>query len=299
MGTPFISFLEPSKLDGYDKTKPHDQQGSHIPRVFVDVMELREGLWSKEQRQSFENQIDADDARSCHWVVYASVNETVEPEVRDEDGNVMRPRKSCTRNTPAGAIRLVPFPHGPLPKAGGRYDNGQLIDEKDGKPSEASSTGSAASMDRPTTFYDGREPYVKLGRLIVAKEFRGFGLSGLLVHTVLSWLKAKPAFFDPSITELGFEQIGASNETEMAKWGGLICVHAAENAAGSWKKWLFDLDPEMGKWWDNGVPTVALFKRLQLKDDREEEEKEKEQEKGKEKEEEEKGKGKMKEKVGD
>lgn len=265
MGTPFISLLEPSKLEGFERGEPHDEQPQTIPKVFLDAMEVRENVFVKEQNVPLENEHDADDARSCHWVVYASVNKTKETEVRDDDGNVIQPRKSSTRTTPIGTIRLIPFPHAPHPKVGGTYWNGRLSNDKEAARSpDITSTAATIGVDRPTTFHDGKEPYVKLGRLAVVKEYRGNGLSGLLVQTLLSWLKSNPSFFDPSITELGLEHMGASNETDIPKWGGLVCVHAQEQVVGAWEKWGFIVDREMGTWWEEGIPHVGMFKRVEI-----------------------------------
>lgn len=222
-------------------------------------MEVRETVFVKEQEIPLDNELDDDDARSCHWVVYASVNKTEKVEVRDDDGNIIQPRKSSTRTTPIGTIRLVPFPHEPHPKVGGRYWNGQLVN---GKVTDITSTAATIGMDRSTTFHDGREPYVKLGRLAVVKQYRGNGLAALLVQTVLSWLSSNPSFFDPSITEVGLEQIGASTETDIPKWGGLVCVHAQQEVIKAWEKWGFVVDREMGEWWEEGIPHVGMFKRI-------------------------------------
>ncbi|PNY29966.1 Uncharacterized protein TCAP_00125 [Tolypocladium capitatum] len=258
MSTPFITLLEPSELKAFQAGVSHDAQPASIPRPFLDAMEVRESVFVKEQKVPLENEFDADDPRSCHWVVYASVNKTEELEVRDEDGNVIQPRKSSTRTTPIGTIRLVPFPHDQHPKAGGRYWKGVLEGEDEESPSSRGGGDKTAGTDRPTSFHDGKEPYVKLGRLSVVKDFRGNNLAGLLVNTALSWLRANPAYFDPSITELG------SNETEIPKWGGLVCAHAQEQAVGAWSKWGFRVDKGMGGWWEEDIPHVGMFQRLEI-----------------------------------
>lgn len=258
MGTPFITFLEPSKLEGFMRGAPRDSQPPTIPTAFLDAMEVRERVFVEEQGVKSEFEFDSDDPRACHWVVYASVNKTEELEVRDEDGNVVQPRKSSTRSTPIGTIRLVPFPHEAHPKPGGKYYNGQLEGEK---PSEE--TQAAYITDRATTFHDGKEPYVKLGRLAVIPEFRGHRVAGLLVSTVLGWLKNNPSYFDPSIKELGLEQLGAKNEMDIPKWNGLICVHAQDKVIGAWAKWGFKSDEGMGTWWEEGIAHVGMFQRIE------------------------------------
>ena len=267
MGTPFISFLEPNKLEGFKVGAPRDAQPSTIPGPFVDAMEIRQDVFIDEQDVPVENEFDDDDPRCCHWVAYASVHKTEEQEVRDEAGNIIQPRKSSTRTTPIGTIRLVPFPHQPHPKSGGRYWN-NVLEDADQEEREAAAADAemrrSYKADRPTTFHDGKESYVKLGRLAVQKEFRGHGIAGLLVTTVLEWLKENPAYFDPSITEIGLEQMGAARETEIPSWGGLVCVHAQEQAKGAWERWGFKVDEGMGRWWEEGIPHVGMFQRLQI-----------------------------------
>lgn len=293
MGTPFITFLEPSRLDGYTPGASREHQPPSIPSAFLDAMEVREEVFVQEQEVPLDNEFDSDDARSCHWVVYASVNKTEEPEVRDEaTGAVIRPRKSSTRSTPVGTLRLVPFPHDPHPVEGGVYWGGRLQDggapggAADDDPERrraqqeaqqragwahrrASSTADprgqrAYIVDRPTSFHDGREPYVKLGRLAVSREFRGHRLAGLLVNTALAWIRANPAYFNPSIKELGLENMGATSERDVPKWNGLVCVHAQKQVVPAWSKWGFQVDEGMGSWDEEGIPHVGMFQRLAI-----------------------------------
>ncbi|KAH7156952.1 hypothetical protein EDB81DRAFT_407801 [Dactylonectria macrodidyma] len=268
MGTPFIKFIGPSKLEGFKRGASAEAQPASIPQTFVDAMEVREDVFVEEQKVPSENEFDVDDPRCCHWVVYASVNKTEKAEVRDEQGNVVQPRRSSTRTTPIGTIRVVPFPQEPHPKKGGDYWNGILKGEEvEHDPNSKAALGAPPTtfgIDRPTTFHDGQEPYVKLGRLAVIKDFRGHHIAGLLVKTAMDWLKANPSFFDPSILELGLEQMGASNEKEVPKWRGLVCVHAQKGAVGAWEKWGFQIDKEMGEWSEEGIAHVGMFQRVQI-----------------------------------
>ncbi|KAL0941259.1 gcn5-related n-acetyltransferase [Colletotrichum truncatum] len=294
MGTPFVSLLEPTRLDAYIRGVPHDKQPASIPKEFCDAMEVREIVFVKEQGVPAENEFDADDSRSCHWISYASVNKVVEQEVLDDAGNIIKPRRSSTRSTPIGTIRLVPFPHDPHPKKGGVYWDGQLKEEKtvgagegtakspeaekspikeDGAAGAAEHVGeerrsSAAKPftqpDRATELHDGKEPYVKLGRLAVIREFRGHRIGRLLVTTALAWLKKNPSYFDPSIKEMGLEQIGASTAEEVPKWKGLVCVHAQTHVIGAWEKFGFKVDEGMGTWWEEGIEHKGMFLRLDI-----------------------------------
>jgi len=178
---------------------------------------------------------------------------------------MVKPRKSSTRSTPAGTVRVVPFPHAPHPKPGGKYWNGVLEGEQeDSAEAKDAAPTRAFALDRPTAFHDGKEPYIKLGRLAVTKSYRGNHLAGLLVKSSLDWLKVHPSFFDPSIRELGLEQMGASTETEAPQWAGLVCVHAQEEVVEAWEKWGFKVDEGMGRWWEEGIAHVGMFMRLEI-----------------------------------
>lgn len=70
---------------------------SHISPRFHDAMTIRLGVFCHEQGCSAESELDADDARSWHWISYSSSFPCAD-----------HPK-------PLGCIRLVPPPHGPHP----------------------------------------------------------------------------------------------------------------------------------------------------------------------------------------
>ncbi|KAG7135915.1 hypothetical protein HYQ45_006371 [Verticillium longisporum] len=274
MGTPFISLQEPTPLDGYLVGRPHDAQPPSVPKSFSDAMEVRTAVFIEEQGVPAETEFDADDSRCCHWVVYASVNQVVQEEVVDANGNITTPRRSSTRSTPIGTVRLVPFPHAPHPKDGGEYWDGVLkggaADGVEGGDATAGPPGRGEDgillheADRATSLHDGKEPYVKLGRLAVVKGFRGHGIAKLLVGQALGWLRKNPTYFDPSIKEQGLESLGAASEKDIPKWGGLVCVHSQEQVTGTWERFGFNVDEEMGRWKEEGIWHRGMFMRLEL-----------------------------------
>ncbi len=166
-------------------------------------------------------------------VIYASINETTTPERQDADGNIVSSKKSITISKPIGTIRLVPFPHPPHPEPGSSY-------------------------------HDGKEPYIKLGRLAVAKEFRGSGLARMLVSASMTWAQQNPTYFNPSVKSMGMEKIGALLLDEIPVWKGLICVHAQEQVAKTWAKWGYKVDEGMGTWVEEGINHVGMFQRLNI-----------------------------------
>lgn len=322
MGTPFISLLEPSKLEGYDRTLRHDQQPGPVAKAFRDAMSVREAVFVDEQKMPLEFEHDDDDQRACHWVVYASINEVLEKEVIDEaTGIIIRPRRSETRSLPIGTMRIVPFPHPPHPKPGGWYEDNKLVDrpsntkgsgsafkdsnatsngthDKETKatssiaPSTTTSTPAASTIppgadpglgsgattlgatptpppyaqDRVTTLHDGQEPYMKLGRLAVLPAYRGRHMAGQLWLAARRWLQANPRYFDPSVTEKGMDALGAERASEIPRWGGLVCAHAQEAVVKTYERWGFQVDEGMGRWFEEGVPHVGMFIRLNTKD---------------------------------
>ncbi|KAJ2974436.1 hypothetical protein NQ176_g6060 [Zarea fungicola] len=89
-------------------------------------------------------------------------------------------------------------------------------------------------------------------------------MAGMLVNTAIQWLKDNPSYFDPSITELGLDQIGARRETDIPSWVGLICVHAQKDVQAVWERFGFKVDEGMGSWWEEGILHVGMFQRLDI-----------------------------------
>lgn len=168
---------------------------------------------------------------------------------------MLREKQSVTRSTPIGTIRLVPFPHAPHPEPGSTF----IFD-----PNEEDSGPPSYITDRATTYHDGQEPYVKLGRIAVVKGFRGAGIAKLLANAALDWAKKNPAFFNPSVEKMGMEQLGAKTVEEVPVWRGLVCVHAQEQVEKAWAKWGFMIDEGMGFWWEEGIRHVGMFQRLDI-----------------------------------
>ncbi|KAL5328891.1 hypothetical protein ACEPPN_002400 [Leptodophora sp. 'Broadleaf-Isolate-01'] len=275
MGTPFITFLGPSNLDTYDPSKRSSEQADTIPKTFLDAMEVREQVFVDEQSVPLENEFDPDDHRSCHWVIYASINTITDPEVKDAAGNIITRKKSTTRSTPIGTIRLVPFPHPPHPEPGSKYTADALTTNPNSTPdinptstslSPSPSTNPPPSThDRPTTFHDGKEPYIKLGRLALLREFRGSGIAKMLVSAAVTWMGQNATYFNPSVLEMGVDRIVAAAQGQVAPvWKGLVCVHAQEQVVKVWRKWGFELDEGMGMWDEEGINHVGMFMRMDL-----------------------------------
>ncbi|KAG9236359.1 acyl-CoA N-acyltransferase [Amylocarpus encephaloides] len=257
--TPFISIQRPSNLDGYNRNLSYAEQPTNIPKTFLDAMEVREEVFVREQSVPLHNEFDSDDARAVHWVIYASINTMTEAQKTDDKGNILQRQKSVTTTQPIGTIRLVPFPHPPHPEPGSSYAADALETNPDADPSDP-----PFIVDRATTFHDGKEPYVKLGRIAVLKEFRRSGISKILVNAAMAWARENPAFFNPSIATMGMDKMGASGTDEIPIWKGLVCVHAQVQVIKVWGKWGFELDEGMGTWFEEGIEHVGMFQRMDI-----------------------------------
>lgn len=256
-GTPFIAFLPRNKTGRlgieYQRDKlPSEQDPSKVPTEFIDAMAVRKAVYVDEQGVPLENEFDRDDARALHWVIYSSVQQIVEHEVRDIiTDSIVRmssssfpllihqtkekpffspgPKHGVTTTIALGTIRLVPFPHPPHPRSGGVYINGELTNA--GSPASVVArpafSGQDVSMlstdeaqrvvypsvwppavDDATELHDGQEPYVKLGRLSVLKEYRGRGIGSQLIDAAINYMRENPNIFDPLASKIGFGRVG-------------------------------------------------------------------------------------------
>lgn len=168
-----------------------------------------------------EYEFDDNDSLSAHWVAYSG-------------------------ETPIGTVRLVPYPHDSHAVEGGVYVNDKLVGFMDGREASVQEKGDEGK-DRPTTYHDGVEPYVKIGRLAVVREMRRAKVGGLLVRTALEWLRTHPDVF---------------GEVDGQHWNGLVCAHGQVQAVGAWERMGFQVDEGMGRWMEEGIEHVGMFIRL-------------------------------------
>lgn len=276
-GTEFLSMQGPAReaLKDYDNTKPHDQQTVPIPQVFRDAMSVREEVFG-EQGVPLEAEFDEDDARSWHWVVYASVatvstpspptlspiNKSAQSSKEDEE----RRASATAQRLPVGTVRLIPPPHGP-----NKYKNPALA-EGDKHPDADPPPRIAADVTKshPT------EPYIKLGRLAILAPYRAMGLSKLLVNTALDYASKHPEDIRPPPSPTTLElasQLGKAVEDAVV-WKGLAMVHAQVSVERLWSKCGFteELLDESGaveiskeeRWNEEGIEHMGMWKRLKL-----------------------------------
>ena len=184
---------------------------------------------------------------------------------------------------PIATIRLVPPPHAPHPKPGS-------VDGVGGAWPASSSHASSAmdharnghmARDRVTSLHDGRESYVKLGRLATLKEYRGLGLGRRMVTATLDWASrnaeairaaGRGADWESGRARKGSvegEGVAREREREMGKgeeeeWRGLVLVHAQKGVEHFYRLLGFEKDEELGEWVEEGMDHLAMWKRVDL-----------------------------------
>jgi predicted GNAT family N-acyltransferase len=269
-GTEFMCMLAPpkDKLDGYNNAIPCSQQTINVPPLFRDAMLVREEVYG-EQGIPLESEFDEDDARSWHWIAYASVASTSMPPkyMRSDSPNTpaedARRASASASRMPVATIRLIPPPHGP---------NKYLADtSKADKHTDADPPSEELDTAHPT------EPYVKLGRLATLKAYRGLGLAGLLITAVFDFAKMNPdtIYKPPSATATERAQIKDHGKDHQLAWEGLIMIHAQANLKKMWEKHGFseELKNEKGEvdiaaqphWNEEGIEHIGMWKRLDVK----------------------------------
>ncbi|KFY38069.1 hypothetical protein V494_04523 [Pseudogymnoascus sp. VKM F-4513 (FW-928)] len=231
-----ITLQRPLNLDRYDRSVPAADQAHNIPQSFLDCMAVREEVFVKGQNIPLLLEGDSDDCRSYHWVAYAS----------SEDGS----------RFPVGNLRLVPFPHEAHPLPGSSFDLPENV-----TGNELKAEPLPWIVDRATTFHDGREAYVKLGRMAVIEEYRGKGIAGQLVRSAIEFTRTNPEVFNLPGAK---DESGAELMEAMTIWNGLVCIHAQEYVADAWARWGFKEDEMMGKWTEAGIPHIGMFLRVDL-----------------------------------
>lgn len=181
-------------------------------------------VFVEEQGCSAEEELDADDATSWHWVLYG---------LMDSGGGRFG-------ETPAATIRLVPA---------STHDHGH--DVVHGAEPVTDEGGKGAKMPsepnygKSNSLWDGKEPYAKIGRLATKEWFRGKGFAKALVQESLRWAAGH------------HEEVGRGQ-----KWRGLILAHAQIGVEGWYRNLGWVKDEGMGQWFEEGIEHVGMWKRL-------------------------------------
>jgi predicted GNAT family N-acyltransferase len=253
MSTEFLTLLSPpgAALAAYDRTKRSDQQPGSIPQLFKDAMSVREAVYVEEQGVPLANELDDDDARSWHWIVYASVGTTSTSSSsrsppkshtwhkrrasKEGQEDADRRRSSVTASrVPVGTIRLIPPPHPPNP---------YITHDPSPTATAVAAHDPHPDADPPAPAPLPTEPFVKLGRLATLPAYRKLGLSQLLINAAQVLRPPSPATLEAARLE---------GREEEERWRGLAMVHAQISVEGLWAKFGFREElkgvPKEGRW---------------------------------------------------
>jgi predicted GNAT family N-acyltransferase len=259
MSTSFVDLIQPPGQAAYESLKQIIDNDAPLPSVpanahatFLDALLVRKVVFIDEQGCRIENEVDSDDLRSYHWVVHASVSVPSGSTSLDSPDDLYSRRKNAGGRVPVGTIRLVPSPHARHPVPG----------SVDGEGGDDVSTKRVLGGDVPTKYHDGREAYVKIGRMATVKEYRGLGLGKLLVNEALQWaahhkeklhnLPENPVEREKLVTAEGRE------------WKGFVMAHAQVTAVRFYQGMGFEVDEQLGTWVEEGIEHVAMWKRLEV-----------------------------------
>ena len=250
--TAFLSAPGESVL-GYQHRLISPNPDELIPRTFIDAMSVRHAVFVQEQHVPEENEVDTDDARSFHWVAYASAANVV----KDIGGR----KGTETTRLPIATVRLVPPPHSPYPVPNGTSRRSGRGQQEGHQPME---TG-----PKPTKWHDGKEPYAKLGRLATLPAYRGLGLARFIIGCAFEWASKHPLSIVPlpsaTSTEAAKVWGGLGNKQE---WKGLVLAHAQKDAEAVWRKFGFERDDSMGIWFEEGIEHVGMWRRIPVQEEK-------------------------------
>ncbi|KAK7538960.1 acyl-CoA N-acyltransferase [Phyllosticta citricarpa] len=248
----FISFLAPTPtITNYDRTQhATEQTAANIPQTFKDAMTVRERVFVEEQNIALENEFDADDARSFHWVVYASSTTTTTTTKTEADAQEERRRSDPSAHRVAvGTVRLVPPPHPPHPAP----SDSHALDNSLAAPATHTTTAIAP-------------PYIKLGRLAILQPYRKLGLARLLVRTALDWAAQHPHLLCPPPSPEAVELAKVEGrEGALDGWDGRALVHAQVHLEKFYASFGFVRDESMGIWDEEGIDHVGMWLTLKLR----------------------------------
>ena len=183
-------------------------------------MAVREEVFVREQGVAAENEIDDDEERSWHWIVYAG------PSAEGEKGEQEDDCGRARRLEPVGTVRLVPPPH---------HHHQEHADISGIPPSSG--------------IKQVGEPYVKLTRLAVLGSHRRRGLAARLTQECLDWAAAHAIEIDRASHSSLTQRCDKSLESIKYKnWQGLVRIHAQVGAVRWYEGQGFELDrDEHGK----------------------------------------------------
>ncbi|KAE8151729.1 acyl-CoA N-acyltransferase [Aspergillus avenaceus] len=188
------------------------------------ALQVRFKVFVEEQHCSADGEIDPDDPRSWHWVLYHGDSTTTTPTTQGPEED---PREK--EKTPIATVRLVPPPHAPH------------------------ETLTHAGLPAYDVLH---EPYVKITRVAVLPEYRGLGLGKYLMGVVLRWVGDRGNW---GAIRGEWERVVSDG---FRGFRGLVLVHAQMSVVGLYEGLGFEVDEGMGRWHEEGIEHVGMWKRV-------------------------------------
>lgn len=254
-----------------DASSPQGQGTSTEAQLFLAALKVRFEVFVIEQHCSAANEIDTDDATSWHWVIYAPASPPPNNDDRpgQDEGHHLNNKNDKSENSkikneesgsgsliPVATIRLVPFSPSPPTAA-----------EQEQQQQQHTPTHTATKM------WNGKEAYIKLGRLATLRSHRGLGFGRVLIESALKWAVENASTLlsvrrQPRVTGEGKRV--KEEEEEGNGWNGLVLVHAQRDVE-AWYRSVggFVTDEGMGVWMEEGIEHVGMWLRLGLRGKRE------------------------------
>ncbi|KAL8992165.1 MAG: hypothetical protein Q9169_007317 [Polycauliona sp. 2 TL-2023] len=199
----------------------------NVPTAFISALRVRIPVFVTEQDCPLLNEIDADDARSWHWIAFHG-------------------------DQPVGTLRLVP-----VSTTNSQEGEEVVIMEKEHVDLHDEEEGGDDRLTEPyhgaTKMWDGREPYIKIGRMATLSEYRGRGLAQRLIEESLAWA---------GMNTKALSSGGDDKSSGVPQWKGLVLSHAQKSVQGWWGKMKFELDEGLGVWWEEGIEHVGMWRRV-------------------------------------
>ncbi|KAJ6121206.1 Acyl-CoA N-acyltransferase [Penicillium sp. IBT 18751x] len=105
------------------------------------------------------------------------------------------------------------------------------------------------------------EPYIKLSRVAVLREYRGLGLGRKLIQVALEWAAHHAAEIDNAAAQVAARSHWTGKP---ARWQGLVVIHSQADVEGMYRRSGFQTDETLERWDEEGVEHVGMFRRVEV-----------------------------------